>query len=107
METRELFERLIADEPPMSVSARAMSAGGRDAARRQWAGRGTGAVAAAAVVALGAVQLTSNGTGSAPSNGGATPSVVVDGSFAAFAFTSQSQVSSASGRSFVQLLKAG
>ncbi|BEP13748.1 hypothetical protein acdb102_20590 [Acidothermaceae bacterium B102] len=57
METRDLFERLIADEPPFVLSTSAVRARGERAARLRLAYRGLAVAAVAAVVVTGVVHV--------------------------------------------------
>jgi hypothetical protein len=57
MDTRELFERLVIDEPPLSINGSAMTERGHQAARRRLGGVGAAAVAVLAVATIGVTQL--------------------------------------------------
>jgi hypothetical protein len=104
METRELFERVVADEPPLSVSAPAVTARGRAAARRRWVGSGTGALAVAAVVAVGAVQIGHQHSDARPSGVGPTPSAAPSAAFASLPFSSPAQITAANARVYALLV---
>src|SRR3954469_7331924 len=59
METRELFERLIADEPPLRLSPTSAIRDGRRAATHRWSSAAAGAVAVVVVFSGVVVELAS------------------------------------------------
>ena len=94
METRELFERLVADEPPLSLGAAAASARGHQAARRRRGGFAAGGVSALvlAMIVAGA-QL-----GRPDQRHGETLAPTAALTIASLPFTSVSQVNGANAR---------
>src|SRR4051812_4595355 len=97
METRELFERLVADEPPMQVGVRDVVASGQRARRGRYAGAGA-AVVAAVVVVTGAVIATQKQSESVPP-GGVSPSPSASAAAVpSFAFGAAAQITASNAR---------
>jgi hypothetical protein len=79
METRELFERLVVDEPPLTISASVASAAGRRTERRRYAGAAS-LLVAVVVVGSGVFVQSQQGTRSPGAGTTASPSPVVSSS---------------------------